>query len=213
MGLNVRSFPRVRFVAWGRTLAILSLLFSISSCSDFFVDPQISVITVNPATPSVLVGETVQFTAIATYDNGTREVLGSAAWTTSNSSILLVNQNGLGTAVAAGSATVTATSGTGTGSTTVTVTTAPLTSIAVTPLNPSVSYSSQTTVQFTATATHGDGSTQDITNSATWSSSDTGKATINPSTGLATLTGTPGTTTIKATSGTVSGSSVLTITP
>lgn len=85
---------------------------------------------------------------------------------------------------------------------------ATLTSITVTPSNPSISQG--TTEPFTATGTFSDGSTQNLTSSATWNSSNTGAATI-ASTGVATAV-TPGSTTIKATFGTISGSTTLTVT-
>lgn len=192
--------------ALSATIVILGL----SSCG-FFVDPTISVITVTPATPSLLVNQTQQFVAVATYSDGSQATLGSPTWTTSNAAVVLINSSGLATAVAAGSATVTATSGTGTGTTTVTVTTAPLTSIAVTPFNPSISKTAQATQQFIATGHYADGTTADLTNTVTWSSSNTAVATI-ASTGIATFAGT-GTTTIKAVSGTVTGTSQLTVTP
>ncbi|MBT7767515.1 MAG: ATP-dependent DNA ligase, partial [Bdellovibrionales bacterium] len=56
-------------------------------------------------------------------------------------------------------------------------------SIAVTPTNPSIAKG--LTEQFTATGTYTDTSTQDLTTTVTWESSDDGKATID-SNGLAT---------------------------
>jgi hypothetical protein len=93
-----------------------------------------------------------------------------------------------------------------TGSTTLTVTAPALVSIAVTPLNPSVS--SGLTVQFTATGTFTDNSTQNLTATVAWTSSIPAVATID-NTGLATWAG-AGTTTISATDGSVAGSTVLT---
>lgn len=202
---------RLHLRHWVLLLAIATIAACACSCGGFFVDPTISVIAVNPATPSLLTGQTMQFRAVATYSDATVSVLGSATWTSSNAAVLLINQNGVGTAVSAGSATVTATSGTGSGSTTVTVAVSPLTSIAVTPVNPTISRAAQTTQQFAAVGTFGDGSSGDITATVTWSSSNTAAATIG-SNGLANLVGN-GTTTIKAVSGTVSGTSVLTVTP
>lgn len=83
-----------------------------------------------------------------------------------------------------------------------------LSSIAVTPANPSITVGA--TQQFTATGTYSDSSTQNITASATWGSSDTAKATINAS-GLATAVA-AGSTTITATSGSISGNTMLTVT-
>ena len=84
---------------------------------------------------------------------------------------------------------------------------ATLTSIAVTPANPSIEVGG--TQQFTATGTYSDGSTQNLTGSVTWASSNTGVATIN-SAGLATAVS-AGSTTISATLSGVTGSTTLTV--
>jgi hypothetical protein len=83
-----------------------------------------------------------------------------------------------------------------------------LTSIAVTPANPGML--SGKTKQFTATGTYSDNTTQNITTSVTWSSSDETVATIGTSSGLATSV-TAGTTTITALSGSITGSTLLTV--
>src|SRR5262249_21358075 len=82
-----------------------------------------------------------------------------------------------------------------------------LTSIAVTPANPSVVQGG--TQQFTATGTYSDASTQNLTSQVTWQSSNTGVATVNAG-GVATGAGT-GTSTILATLGATSGSTGLTV--
>ena len=91
---------------------------------------------------------------------------------------------------------------------TLTVTAPVLVSIAVTPVNPSIAAGRQQ--QFTATGTYSDGSHQDLTASAAWTSSAPAVATIN-SIGLASAL-TVGSTTIQATSGSINGSTVLTVT-
>ena len=85
-----------------------------------------------------------------------------------------------------------------------------LVSIAVTPVNPSVSATN--TVQFTATGTFSDNSTQNLTNIVNWASSSTGIATIN-ATGLATGVAAGGPITITATSGNIFGTTQLTVSP
>jgi hypothetical protein len=80
----------------------------------------------------------------------------------------------------------------------------------VTPANKYVGY--HTTLQYTATGHFSDNTTQDITKSVTWSSSDTSVATISNqlgSKGLATTDGVTGTTVITATLGNISGSTSL----
>jgi len=84
-----------------------------------------------------------------------------------------------------------------------------LTSIDVTPTNPSIPDGNQQ--QFKATGHYSDGSTQVLTASATWSSSDKSVATISTG-GLATAVG-AGSSTIKAVSGSVPGSTLMTVTP
>ena len=85
---------------------------------------------------------------------------------------------------------------------------ASLVSIAVTPANPSIGKGA--TQQFTATGTYSDNSTQNLTSSVTWGSTNTAAATIT-SAGLATGVAT-GSTTISAASGSISGSTNLTVT-
>jgi uncharacterized protein YjdB len=80
--------------------------------------------------------------------------------------------------------------------------------ITVTPASPSIGVGA--TEQFTATGTYSDSTTVDLTSSSTWTSSDTGIATINPTTGLAMAVG-AGTSTIKSTLGGISGSTTLTV--
>jgi hypothetical protein len=83
-----------------------------------------------------------------------------------------------------------------------------LTSIAITPMNPSV-YPGNAQ-QFVATGTYSDSSTQNITTAVTWSSSNTAVATIGASTGLASTLA-PVTTTISAMQGSVTGTTTLTV--
>jgi hypothetical protein len=82
-----------------------------------------------------------------------------------------------------------------------------LVSIAVTPAN--AANLAGATQQFTATGTYSDGSSQNVTSQATWSSSKTTVATISAS-GLATAVS-AGSTTISATLAGVTGSTTLTV--
>jgi len=85
-----------------------------------------------------------------------------------------------------------------------------LSSITVTPSNPNLQVGG--TLQLTATGNNDDGSTKNLTTSATWSSSDTTKVTVG-STGLIQGIANTGSTgvTITATSGTVSGTDTVTV--
>ena len=85
---------------------------------------------------------------------------------------------------------------------------ASLTSISVTPANPTISNGASQ--QFTATGNYSDGSTQNLTASVAWSSLNGSIATITAG-GLATAVG-AGTSTIEAASGSIIGSTTLTAT-
>jgi len=170
----------------------------------------LSSLAVTPGSASIAAGATQQFTATASYSDGsTADVTSSAAWTSSATSVASVSSSGMVTAVATGSATITASLGGITGSTGLSVTAvAPtLSSIAVTPSDPTVNAGA--TQQFAATATFSDGSTQDITATATWTSSAPAVATISAS-GLATSVA-QGSTTISAALDGSSGSTTLTV--
>src|SRR5208337_4886075 len=166
-------------------------------------------IAVSPATASITTGATQQFTATATYSNGsTGNVTTSATWTSTNTTAATVNPAGLATGSSAGSATISATLSGTSGSATLTVVAPTLTSITVTPSNPS--FANGATEQFTATANYSNNTTANVTSRVTWSSSNTAVATISSS-GLATGQG-GGTTTISAAMSGQTGSTTASVT-
>lgn len=174
-------------------------------------------IAVTPATPSIAKGTRQQFTATATLsDNTVQDVTQSANWTSSNTNVASIStvkgSNGSAQGLLAGTTTIAASFGGQSGSTLLTVTAAVATALAVTPTNPSIA--NGTTEQFKATATFSDGTSQDVTQSATWVSSNTAAASISNTTGsvgFATSTGI-GTSTISASFSNQTGSSTLTVT-
>ncbi|MGA8765104.1 MAG: Ig-like domain-containing protein, partial [Candidatus Sulfotelmatobacter sp.] len=171
-------------------------------------------IAVTPAVPSIAQGTLQQFTATATYSDGSqRDLTSSATWSSSTVSTATINNTGLASGIGAGTATISAVSGSVTGSTVLTVTSATLLSIAVIPQTPSIAPG--TNQQFAATGTFSDGTTQDLTQSGYWSSSAAAIATISDtygSQGVAAAVG-AGTTTIRVVSGTISGTATLTVNP
>src|SRR5204862_4961247 len=111
----------------------------------------------------------------------------SVNWTSSNTGVATIGLNtGIATGVAVGGpVTITATdpSTSKSGTAQLTVTAATLVSIAVTPGNPSIAKG--LTQAFIATGTYTDNNTRDLTNSATWNSSNAAVASIDAS-GVAT---------------------------
>jgi uncharacterized protein YjdB len=171
--------------------------------------PTLQSIAVTPANTSLPTGQTEQFTAIGTLSNNTTENLTSqATWASSDTTWATISSTGLATAVSPGPVTISATFDGITGSTGLTVVPAPtLQSIAVTPVNSTLPAGQ--TEQFTAIGTLSNNTTENLTNQATWASSDTTWATIN-STGLATAVS-PGPVTISATFDGITGSTGLTV--
>jgi DNA-binding beta-propeller fold protein YncE/urocanate hydratase len=175
-------------------------------------------IGVTPADSSLARGTTRQFVAIGTYtDNSTQNLTSSVAWTTSDTSVGSISNaagsNGLVTAVGLGSVTIMAALGDVSGSTPLTVTPAALISIAVTPRHPGIA--NGTHQQFVATGTYTDNSTQLLTTSVTWTSSDTTVASISNASsfnGLATAVA-QGAVTVTATVGGISAATRLLVTP
>src|SRR6202034_2210756 len=173
---------------------------------------------VTPANSSIAKGLKSQFIAIGTYtDNSTQILTAQVQWSSSDPTVATVSNalgyDGFGVGLNPGSVTITATLAGASASTILTVTPATLVSIGVTPANPSIA--NGLTSQFAATGVYTDNSTQDLTASVAWTSSDPTVVSISnasASRGLATGVS-PGSVAITAASGSVSGSTNLTVTP
>jgi hypothetical protein len=172
--------------------------------------PILASLSVTPANPIIQVGSGQQFIATGTYNNGvTQDLTASAAWSAANSAIATISAAGMATGISSGSTAVQATLGAITGQANLRVSSGTLQSIAITPSNPQVAVAAG--LQFTATGTYSDGSTQDLTSLVTWSASDSKVASIT-SYGLVTGIGT-GATALLASLNASSGSINLTVTP
>jgi len=169
-------------------------------------------IAVTAPSLSIAKGTSEQFTATGTFsDNSTQNLSSSVTWTSQTGSVATVTSGGLVTGAGLGTSNIQAASGAINGSATLTVTAATLVSIAVTPANPTIGTTGAE--QFTATGTFSDDSTQNLTASVIWSSSNTGIATISNAAGTNGLASAVanGTSTIKAALGAVNGSTILTV--
>jgi len=170
----------------------------------------IQTVVIQPANPTMAKGTKLQLSLIGTFSDGTTQIdlTASARWQTSNYADAVVNRLGLVSGVAAGSVTVTGSiNGLASANTTVTVTNATVQSITVTPANPTVALGSSQ--QFAASGLFSDGSTQDISNVVTWTSSTPTVAVVNQS-GVA-ASASHGTTNINATLTSITGSTQLTV--
>jgi uncharacterized protein YjdB len=166
-------------------------------------------IEVMPESASIAVGQSQQFTATATYQNGSSgDITSKAIWASGNVTVSTISA-GNATGVGVGTTGVAAEYGNVTSNTaTLTVGTAVVTGITI---NTGGSVVVCGTKQITAIATYSDGSSKDVTSQVTWSSSDTGIATID-ATGLATGVS-AGDVTITAALVEVTGSATLSVVP
>jgi uncharacterized protein YjdB len=170
-------------------------------------------LAVAPAAPMVAAGTKVQFSIVGSFSDGSmQDLTTSVTWSSSQIGVAVISNalgsQGFAATLHAGTTTITGTGAGGvSGSATLTVTAATLTKIAITPPTPSLSKGTST--KLTATGSYSDGSTQDVTAMATWSSSDGSVASV--ASGMVSGVG-QGTSTISAAVGSISGSTTVTVT-
>jgi len=191
--------------ALSRGIVLFLTTFSFAASGPFRVQ-------ISPANGTVVSNTTQQLTATGDFLSitgaGGKDLTNAATWRSSNPGVATVSA-GLVTPVAPGTVTISADSGPFHGSTTITVVpNLPVSSITITPVNPSVP--NGLNQQFTAKATYSDNSTQDVTAATAWGSTSSSTATIDTS-GLARPQA-PGTTTISASFSGHNDSTVLTVT-
>jgi plastocyanin len=163
-----------------------------------------------PGTSLQFSASRVLFRGAAWPDSSGENISSKVQWSTSDATIATVDNKGLVTAQSnQGPVTITASRGPLSAAVQLTVsTTVTLNSITVTPANQHVLLGTGT-VTYTATGNYSDGTTQDLTGTATWSSSVPGVATIVAG-GVATPVSS-GNTLISATSAGVTGSTGLVV--
>ncbi len=200
----------------------LLLLFGCQGADNHAEDPNAKTtglrtvrVDITAATSEFALGTTLQLSATAILeDDSTEDVTETATWSSRDPEIVSVDEHGIVSAVAAGRATVNATVPGIRSSFILTVLSSPtqptplLTSIAITYTgeNP---FTLGAKVQFAATANFSDGSSEDISTTASWSSTDPLIATVAPA-GLVEMLS-PGNVTIIAEKGGVTGQATVTV--
>jgi uncharacterized protein YjdB len=168
-------------------------------------------IAVTPASTFTAPGGSVQFNAAGTFSDGsTQNLTQSVAWSSSPTTVATVS-TGLAKGQGVGTATITATLNGVSGTASLKVTNSQLTSITVTSPNPASNLAKDTSVQLNATGNFADGTTQNLTGSASWTSSTPGVATVSGVSGVVTGIA-AGSVTITAAFGGISGTISLNIT-
>src|SRR5271165_378052 len=166
-------------------------------------------LSISPSTATLPLGKATQLIATGTFtDNSTRDVSSSVVWSSSNPTVAAVVQDGQLKSNAVGTAIVSAAQGKIASSTNVTVTDAALTAIAVSANSTVLAIGRQ--AQLKAQGTFTDGTSRDVTNTVTWSSSSPNVVVIGPG-GVAQAKGV-GTANVIAALGPVSGAQALTAT-
>jgi hypothetical protein len=175
------------------------------------VPPVIKAIAITPPLSNVNVQQSAQLHAIASYSDGsTADITSTASWASSATAVASIQTHGLLTCEAAGSSQVSAGAGGVVGSSPLTCTSVPpvIKAIAITP--PLSNVNVQQSTQLHAIASYADGSTADITSTASWASSATAIASIQAQ-GLLTCEA-AGSSQVSAGAGGVVGNSPLTCT-
>jgi len=178
VGQILRSMQRLT-----AALTVVVLVMIGPGCEGFFVEPVLTGITVGPSA-TVQAGNTVQMSAVGTYNDGSQQKLSNVYWSSSSPNIATISSSGLVTGMEPGQTTITGAKETVTGTTTITVTVGGLTSIRVTTQDGLTSITYGETEQFVATGT-ANGEEINITDSVTWSTSPSSI----PSVSIASTTG------------------------
>ena len=221
-----RRDPSASLRASAGATVLVPLLLVMTACgggssSSNVVTPVVTSISMSPTNPSITVGSTTQFAATAAYSDGSsKTVTSSATWTTTDPTVASIESTGqatpgLASGVAPGNVNITATFS-GFSAVTplnVTGTSGTLTSFALSQIKPTIA--PKATLQMFGYATYSDNSTQWVTSTTHWTSSNTSVATVQDSTGaspgLVTAGSSSGTTTITGTFQGLSQSTVVTI--
>lgn len=161
------------------TSVVSATLGAVSGSTTLTVGPAVVVsVAVTPASPTVARGLTQQFTATATYSDGSAlDVSATATWASATPSVATISASGLATGVAEGTSVISALVGGLSGSTTLTVGPAVLVSIDVAPNPLPVTVGGTDVVS--VTGTYSDGSLASVAATATYTPADASIATVS----------------------------------
>ncbi|HEY2735714.1 MAG TPA: Ig-like domain-containing protein, partial [Polyangiales bacterium] len=164
--------------------ALLTSSISVSGCGSSSKSGTGS-LEIDPSDATIAVNATQAFTVQLVVNGKKTDVTKQAKWTSMDTSVATIDEDGVATGVADGMTTIVGSRQGLTVSAKLTVSNASLVSIEVAPNKPTIA--AGTTQQFTATGTFSDGASRDVSHDATiaWKSGSTDIATVNSS-GLAT---------------------------
>jgi hypothetical protein len=206
MRLRIESHRTARY----SMVSILGLLSALTLTSCGSGSPYVVYLTITPGQSSLAVGETAQFSARASYSNGTTmDVTSSAAWASLAPGIAAVTPGGTATPKMVGSTSVTATVSGMTAFASLNVTKAALTAISVSA--PGLPIATGLTAQLKAVGSYTDKTVADITDQVTWAVAQPDVLAVTPI-GLVTAKA-AGSTGVTASIDKISGSAEITVAP
>ena len=143
------------------------------ACSGFFVNPTLTSLAVGP-TANLNQGQTVQETAVGTYNDGSTSTVSNVQWSSSDESVASVSSSGLVTGISSGSspATITGASGAVSGTSTITVTLSNVTALKLSPTGGTVTANGGTTNIEALATVPGSSIPADVSAQVTWTISD-----------------------------------------
>ena len=131
---------------------------------------QVTELSIEPAVGAVAIGAALEFSAIATLQDGSTENISAAVdWSSAEAAIATVDGKGIATGVGTGTTTITATLADLQATATLEVLSAKLKGLSLTPVDPVLTVGAA--VAFAVEASYEDGSVAEVTKSAAWSSS------------------------------------------
>jgi hypothetical protein len=172
---SISAAGLVKVLAAGQT-TISATLKSVNGSTGLTATDNLVSIFVSASGSKVNVGSSLQLTAMGTYQDGKPATpLSNVTWTSSDLTNATISGTGLVSGLHGGLITVTAKSGTISGETQLSVT-ALLQTIALSPIGAAVVVGGHQ--QYSAIGSFNDGTTQDVTATASWTSSDATKVSI-----------------------------------
>lgn len=203
-------------VSAGTTSITATVSGIVASASAVVTSATLESIAVEPATSNLAVDATLKYLARGTFSDGsTQDLTEQVTWASSDPGVATISNaagnRGEARGVSAGTTEISATFGTTVGTAQLTVVNVTLDAIEITPANPSIVTGTSTKLE--ATAVFSDGSRQNVSEAANWTSSDAAVASVSNAFGArGTVTGnSAGSASISASVNGVSGSTTVTV--
>ena len=156
-------------IGWNNILAVFASSSALSNIPVFVTQATLERLEVSPLNQSMPAGLEQQYAATGIYsDNTSSDLTNQVSWTTSNNDVATMTASGFATAIAIGDATIAATFEGATTSTNLNVSASVLQAGQITPSG--LREPAGTSRQFTFIGTYLDGTEQDLTRVATWTS-------------------------------------------